>query len=196
MEEKQVTIGENTYALPEPFMVLATQNPIEQQGTYPLPEAQLDRFMFKLKIGYPTKEEELLIMERMAQTSRTIEIQPVITPQEIMAVRKVVDMVYMDAKIKDYIVDLIMATREPAQYKLDLADFIEFGASPRATISLGIAAKAYAFMQGRGYVVPNDIKAIGPDILRHRIIITYEAEAEELKVEDIIEKIFDGVEVP
>jgi len=196
MEEKQVTIGEHTYPLPEPFMVLATQNPIEQQGTYPLPEAQLDRFMLKLKIGYPTKEEEKLIMERMAQTSRSTSIQPVITLQEIMAVRRVVDMVYMDDKIKDYIVNLIMATREPAKYNLEIADFIEFGASPRATISLAIAAKAYAFMQGRGYVVPNDIKAIGPDILRHRIIITYEAEAEELKVEDIIQKIFDGVEVP
>ncbi len=196
MEEKQVTIGDNTYPLPEPFMVLATQNPLEQQGTYPLPEAQLDRFMFKLKIGYPTREEEMLIMERMAQTSRSTQIQPVITPQEIMEVRKVVDMVYMDAKIRDYIVNLIMATREPAKYNLEIADLIEFGASPRATISLAIAAKAYAFMQGRGYVVPNDIKAIGPDILRHRIIITYEAEAEELKVEDIIQKIFDGVEVP
>jgi MoxR-like ATPase len=196
MEEKQVTIGENTYPLPEPFMVLATQNPIEQQGTYPLPEAQLDRFMLKLKIGYPTMEEEMLIMERMAQTSRTNTIQPVITPQEIMEARRVVDMVYMDPKIKDYIVNLIMATREPEKYDLEISDFIEFGASPRATISLAIAAKAYAFLQGRGYVVPNDIKAIGPDILRHRIIITYEAEAEELKVEDIIQKIFDGVEVP
>ena len=196
MEEKQVTIGDHTYPLEEPFMVLATQNPIEQQGTYPLPEAQLDRFMLKLKIGYPTKDEELLIMEKMAQTSRSMTIQPVITPREIMMVRKVVDMVYMDPKIKDYIVNLIMATREPAKYNLEIADFIEYGASPRATISLGIAAKAYAFMQGRGYVVPNDIKAIGPDILRHRIIITYEAEAEELKVEDIIQMIFDGVEVP
>ncbi|NLY74479.1 MAG: MoxR family ATPase [Firmicutes bacterium] len=196
MEEKQVTIGDHTYPLEEPFMVLATQNPIEQQGTYPLPEAQLDRFMLKLKIGYPTKDEELLIMEKMAQTSRSMTIQPVITPREIMTVRKVVDMVYMDPKIKDYIVNLIMATREPAKYNLEIVDFIEYGASPRATISLGIAAKAYAFMQGRGYVVPNDIKAIGPDVLRHRIIITYEAEAEELKVEDIIQMIFDGVEVP
>lgn len=196
MEEKQVTIGDHTYPLEEPFMVLATQNPIEQQGTYPLPEAQLDRFMLKLKIGYPTKDEELLIMEKMAQTSRSMTIQPVITPREIMMVRKVVDMVYMDPKIKDYIVNLILATREPAKYNLEIVDFIEYGASPRATISLGIAAKAYAFMQGRGYVVPNDIKAIGPDILRHRIIITYEAEAEELKVEDIIQMIFDGVEVP
>ncbi|MCL6589024.1 MAG: MoxR family ATPase [Firmicutes bacterium] len=196
MEERQVTIGDQTYPLPEPFMVLATQNPIEQQGTYPLPEAQLDRFMLKLKIGYPTKEDELLIMERMAQTSRTMDIQPVITPAEIMKVRKVVDQIYMDAKIKDYIVNLVMATREPAKYKLDIDGYIEFGASPRATINLAIAAKAYAFVQGRGYVVPNDIKIIGPDILRHRIIITYEAEANEVTVEDIIARIFDGVEVP
>lgn len=196
MEEKQVTIGENTYRLEEPFMVLATQNPIEQQGTYPLPEAQLDRFMLKLKISYPNKDEELQIMERMAQTSRIMDIEPVITPQEIMKVRKVVDQIYMDSKIKDYIVNLVMATREPANYNLEIADYIEYGASPRATINLAIAAKAYAFMQGRGYVVPNDIKTIGPDILRHRIIITYEAEADEVKVEDLIKKIFDEVEVP
>jgi len=196
MEEKQVTIGENTYRLEEPFMVLATQNPIEQQGTYPLPEAQLDRFMLKLKISYPSKDEELQIMERMAQTTRVMEIEPVITPQEIMKVRKVVDQIYMDSKIKDYIVNLVMATREPAKYNLEIADYIEYGASPRATINLAIAAKAYAYLQGRGYVVPNDIKTIGPDILRHRIIITYEAEADEVKVEDLIKKIFDEVEVP
>ena len=196
MEEKQVTIGEQTYKLEEPFMVLATQNPIEQQGTYPLPEAQLDRFMLKLKIGYPSKEEELVIMERMAQTSRSMDISPVISPQEIMKVRKVVDQIYMDPKIKDYILNIIMATREPAKYNLNIADYIEYGASPRATINLAIAAKAYAFMQGRGYVVPHDIKAIGPDILRHRIIISYEAEAEEITVDDLIAKIFDEIEVP
>jgi MoxR-like ATPase len=196
MEERQVTIGENTYPLDEPFMVLATQNPIEQQGTYPLPEAQLDRFMLKLKISYPNKEEELQIMERMAQTSRSITLQPVITPKEIMEVRKVVDQVYLDAKIKDYIVNLVIATREPAKYNLDIADYIEYGASPRATINLAIASKAYAFIQGRGYVVPNDIKTIGPDILRHRIIITYEAEANEVNVDDLIKKVFDEVEVP
>lgn len=196
MEERQVTIGENTYPLPQPFMVLATQNPIEQQGTYPLPEAQLDRFMLKLKVSYPTKEEELQIMERMAQTTRKHEITPIITPEEIMKVRLVVDQIYMDAKIKDYIVDLVVATREPAKYNLDIADYIEFGASPRATISLAIAAKAYAFIQGRGYVVPNDIKMIGPDILRHRIIITYEAEASEVTVDDIVKRVFDEVEVP
>jgi MoxR-like ATPase len=196
MEERQVTIGDSTYPLPQPFMVLATQNPLEQQGTYPLPEAQLDRFMLKLKVSYPTKEEELLIMERMAQTSRSMDITPVITPEEIMKVRLVVDQIYMDAKIKDYIVDLVIATREPAKYNLDIADYIEFGASPRATISLAIAAKAYAFIQGRGYVVPNDIKMIGPDILRHRIIVTYEAEASEVTVDDIIKRVFDEVEVP
>jgi MoxR-like ATPase len=196
MEEKQVTIGNSTYPLSEPFMVLATQNPIEQQGTYPLPEAQLDRFMLKLKIGYPTKEEELQIMERMAQTSRSMEIAPVITPEEILAVRQVVDQVYLDAKIKEYIVNLIGATRVPADYGLDLDGYIEYGASPRATISLALAAKAFAFMQGRGYVVPNDVKTIGPDVLRHRIIVTYEAEANEVSVEDLIKQIFDGVAVP
>jgi MoxR-like ATPase len=196
MEERQVTIGDNTYPLPQPFMVLATQNPLEQQGTYPLPEAQLDRFMLKLKVTYPSKEEELLIMERMAQTSRTMDITPVITPEEILRVRQVVDQIYMDAKIKNYIVDLVVATREPAKYNLDIADYIEFGASPRATISLAVAAKAYAFIQGRGYVVPNDIKMIGPDIMRHRIIITYEAEASEVTVDDIIKRVFDEVEVP
>ena len=196
MEERQVTIGDNTFPLPQPFMVLATQNPIEQQGTYPLPEAQLDRFMLKLKISYPSKAEELQIMERMAQTSRSMDITPVITPEEIMKVRHVVDQIYMDAKIKDYIVDLVVATREPEKYKLDIADYIEYGASPRATINLAIAAKAYAFIQGRGYVVPNDIKMIGPDILRHRIIITYEAEASEVTVDDLIKKVFDEVEVP
>ena len=196
MAERQVTIGDTTYPLPQPFMVLATQNPIEQQGTYPLPEAQLDRFMLKLKISYPTKDEELKIMERMAQTSNSIDTEPVITPQEILQVRKVVDQIYMDAKIKDYIVNLVVATREPAKYKLDIAEYIEFGASPRATICLAIAAKAYAFIQGRGYVVPNDIKMIGPDILRHRIIMSYEAEASEITVDDLIKKVFDEVEVP
>jgi MoxR-like ATPase len=196
MEEKQITIGDNTYHLAEPFMVLATQNPIEQQGTYPLPEAQLDRFMLKLKINYPTKEEELQIMERMAQTTRVMEIKPFITLAEITKVRQVVDQIYMDPKIKDYILNLISATREPAQFHLDLADYIEYGASPRATINLALAAKAYAFMQGRGYVVPHDVKTIAPAILRHRIIITYEAEAEDISVETLIAKILAEVEVP
>jgi MoxR-like ATPase len=196
MEERQVTIGDTTYPLDQPFMVLATQNPVEQQGTYPLPEAQLDRFMLKLKIGYPTKENELAIMERMAHTTKSTDIQPVISPSEILEVRKIVDQVYMDPKIKEYIVNLVMATREPAKYNLDIADYIEYGVSPRATINLAIASKAHAFMEGRGYVTPNDLKMVGPDVLRHRIIITYEAEASEVTVEELIQRIFDGVEVP
>ena len=196
MEEKQVTIGEETYPLAEPFMVLATQNPLEQQGTYPLPEAQLDRFMLKLKIGYPSKAEELLILEKTAHTSRKMEIEPVTTPEEILEVRQVVDQIYMDPKIKDYIVNIIHATRNPEEYNLEIGDYIECGASPRATINLAVAAKAYAFMQGRGYVVPNDIKTIGPEILRHRIIITYEAEADEVDADTIIKTIFDQIEVP
>ncbi len=196
MAERQVTIGDTTYPLDKPFMVLATQNPVEQQGTYPLPEAQLDRFMLKLKIGYPTKEDELLIMERMAHTSKSTDIEPVITPEEVLEVRKVVDKVYMDPKVKEYIVDLVCATREPEKYKLDITEYIQYGVSPRATINLTLAAKAYAFMQGRGYVTPNDLKIIGLDVLRHRIIITYEAEASEVTAEDIVQKIFDGVPVP
>lgn len=196
MEEKQVTLGGATFALPQPFMVLATQNPVEQQGTYALPEAQLDRFMLKLRLGYPSKDEEREILERMATTSRTAEVQPVITPEEILELRRVVDRVYLDPKIKDYIVDLIVATREPAQYQLEIADYIDFGASPRATISLTLAAKAYAFLHGRAYVVPNDVKSIGPDVLRHRIIVSFEAEANDLTVDEIIRKLFDGVEVP
>ena len=196
MEEHQVTIGDTSYPLPKPFMVLATQNPLEQQGTYPLPEAQLDRFMLKLKISYPTKAEELEIMEKMAQTSRSLALTPVITPAEILAVRQVVDQVYLDAKIKDYIVNLIAATRNPKEYGLAIAEYIEYGASPRATINLALAAKAYAFIQGRGYVVPNDLKTIGADILRHRLILTYEADASEITADNLIQQIFDGVEVP
>lgn len=196
MEEKQVTIGENTFPLGEPFMVLATQNPLEQQGTYPLPEAQLDRFMLKLKLGYPSKEEEIKIMEKMAYTGRTTEVRPTISLEDILKARGVVDQIYMDPKIKEYIVNIVMATRKPADYALDISPYIEYGASPRATISFALAAKAYAFIQRRGYVIPNDIKAIAHDILRHRIIITYEAEAEEITVEDLIDRILSGVEVP
>ncbi|MGE5558716.1 MAG: AAA family ATPase [Bacillota bacterium] len=196
MEEKQVTIGDETHRLPEPFMVLATQNPIEQKGTYPLPEAQLDRFMLKLKLDYPVREEELAIMERMARTTRDIELKPATAPEEIMDIRKTVDQVYMDGKIKDYIVDLVLATRKPSKYGLDLDSYVEYGASPRATICLAMAAKAHAFIRGRGFVVPNDVKSIGADVLRHRIIVSYEAEADELGVDDLIGKIFDGVEVP
>ncbi len=196
MQERQVTIGEQTFKLPEPFLVLATQNPIEQEGTYPLPEAQVDRFMLKLKIDYPSKTEEREIMERMAETGKVITTQPVITPQQILGARKVVNAVYMDEKIKNYIVDLVFATRDPQAYKIDAAGLIQYGASPRASIYLTVAAKAYAFLQGRGYVTPQDVKTIGMDVLRHRVIISYEAEAEEMTSEDVIKRIFDEVPVP
>ena len=196
MQERQVTIGEQTFKLPEPFLVLATQNPIEQEGTYPLPEAQVDRFMLKLSIQYPSKPEEREIMDRMAETGKQIVTQPVVTPEQILKARKVVDAVYMDEKIKNYIVDLVHATREPKTYNIDVGGLIQYGASPRATIYLAIAAKAYAFLQGRGYVTPQDVKTIGMDVLRHRVIVSYEAEAEEMASEDIIKRIFDEVPVP
>jgi len=196
MQERQVTIGDQTFKLPEPFLVLATQNPIEQEGTYPLPEAQVDRFMLKLSIQYPSKEEERQIMDRMAETGKQIVTQPVVTPDQILKARKVVDAVYMDEKIKNYIVDLVHATREPNEYKIDVARLIQYGASPRATIYLTLAAKAYAFLQGRGYVTPQDVKNIGMDVLRHRVIVSYEAEAEEMTSEDVIKRIFDEVPVP
>lgn len=195
MQERQVTIGDNTFPLAEPFLVLATQNPIEQEGTYPLPEAQVDRFMLKIKIGYPDKKEEKEIMERMAG-HEPAEVRPVISPEDIMKARKVVGEIYMDDKIKDYIVNLIYATRTPEEYKLDIKNFIAYGASPRASIYLNIASKAHAFVRGRGYVTPEDIKAIGMDVLRHRVIVTYEAEAEEMTSEDIVKKVFDEIEVP
>jgi MoxR-like ATPase len=196
MQERQVTIGDQTFPLPEPFLVLATQNPIEQEGTYPLPEAQVDRFMLKLSIGYPTKDEERQIMERMAATAKAPTVTPVITPAQILQARRVVDSVYMDEKIKNYIVDLVFATRDPQSYQIDLAGLIQYGASPRATIYLALAAKAYAFLQGRGYVTPQDVKTIGLDVLRHRVILSYEAEAEDLTSEKIIKRIFDEVPVP
>jgi MoxR-like ATPase len=196
MQERQVTIGEQTFKLPEPFLGLATQNPIEQEGTYPLPEAQVDRFMLKLSIQYPSKQEEREIMDRMAETGKQIITQPVVTPEQILKARKVVDAVYMDEKIKNYIVDLVHATREPNEYKIDVARLIQYGASPRATIYLTVAAKAYAFLQGRGYVTPQDVKTIGMDVLRHRVIVSYEAEAEEMTSEDVIKRIFDEVPVP
>ncbi len=196
MQERQVTIGEETFPLPTPFIVMATQNPIEQEGTYPLPEAQVDRFMLKIKVGYPTRDEERAIMDRMSH-GIVPEVQSVVTPTQILDARKVVDEVYMDEKIKDYIVDVIFATREPGKYGLqDMSRFIEYGASPRASIALSSAAKAHAFLRHRGYVTPEDIKSIGPDILRHRVVVTYEAEAEELTSEDVVRKIFDTVEVP
>jgi MoxR-like ATPase len=196
MQERQVTIGEQTFKLPEPFLVLATQNPIEQEGTYPLPEAQVDRFMLKLSIQYPSKQEEREIMDRMAETGKQFITNPVVTPDQILKARKVVDSVYMDEKIKNYIVDLVLATRDPKAYQIDMAGLIQYGASPRATIYLAIAAKAYAFLQGRGYVTPQDVKTIGLDVLRHRLIVSYEAEAEELTSEAIIKRIFDEVPVP
>jgi len=196
MQERQVTIGDQTFKLPEPFLVLATQNPIEQEGTYPLPEAQLDRFMLKLSIGYPSKTEEREIMDRMAQTGKQLSVQPVVTPAQILTARKTVDSVYMDDKIKNYIVDLVFATRDPQAYKIEIADLIQYGASPRATIYLALAAKAYAFLQGRGYVTPQDVKTIGMDVLRHRVIVSYEAEAEDLTSESVIKRIFDEVPVP
>jgi len=197
MQERQITIGETTLKLDEPFLVLATQNPIEQEGTYPLPEAQVDRFMLKLKITYPSKDEELKILKRMAFTDQKLQARAVIQPQDITRAREVVDEVYMDEKIEGYIVNIVEATRHPEHYRLDdLKDLIQYGASPRATINLVLAAKAHAFLQGRGYVTPQDIKSIGLDVLRHRIIVTYEAEAEEKTSEDIVKKIFEEVEVP
>lgn len=196
MQEKQVTISDETFKLEEPFLVLATQNPIEQEGTYPLPEAQVDRFMLKLSINYPSKTEEREILERMAFTNTSTNINEIILPEDIKRLRSVVDQIYIDDKIKDYIVDLVFASREPRKYNLELDKFIEYGASPRATIYLTIASKAYAFLKGRGYVTPQDVKSIGMDVLRHRIIITYEAEAEEMTSEKVIQTIFDNIEVP
>ncbi|MCP4703067.1 MAG: AAA domain-containing protein [candidate division Zixibacteria bacterium] len=196
MQERQVTIGDTTYPLEEPFLVLATQNPIEQEGTYPLPEAQVDRFMLKLKITYPTPAEERIIMDRMT-TGETLKVERVITAQDIIKARKVVADIYVDEKVKEYILNLIHATREPEKYGLgELKDLIAYGASPRGTIYLNLAAKAHAFLKGRGYITPEDIKAIGTDILRHRVLITYEAEAEEMTSDDIVQKIFDAIEVP
>jgi MoxR-like ATPase len=196
MQEGQVTIGDASFPLPQPFLVLATQNPLEQEGTYPLPEAQVDRFMLKLKITYPSRAEELQILERMAHTQSHTEIKPVATTADILEARRVVDAMYLDDKVKQYIVDLVFATREPQTYKLDIGAYIEYGASPRATIYLALAAKAYAFLRGRGYVTPQDVKSIGMDVLRHRVLVTYEAEAEEITAEDLIQRIFDHLPVP
>ena len=196
MQERQITIGETTFKLDEPFLVLATQNPIEQEGTYPLPEAQIDRFMLMLKIGYPSPAEERQIMERNTGAELP-NVEKVISPEDIIKARKVVRSIYIDDKIKEYIINIIFATREPAKYGLaEVKDLIAFGASPRATICLNLAAKAHAFLKGRGYVTPEDIKAIGHDILRHRVLITYEAEAEEINSDAIVTKIFDTIEVP
>ncbi|HUT79089.1 MAG TPA: MoxR family ATPase [Polyangia bacterium] len=196
MQERQVTIGDETFPLPDPFIVMATQNPIEQEGTYPLPEAQVDRFMLKVKVGYPTREEERAIMDRMSGGPIPA-INKVITPERILDARKVVSEVYLDEKIKDYIIDIVLATREPGRVGLaEMERFIEYGASPRASIALNQAARAHAFLRHRGFVTPEDVKSIGPDVLRHRVIPTYEAEAEELTSEDVVRRIFDTVEVP
>ncbi len=196
MMERQVTIGENTFPLDDPFLVLATQNPIEQEGTYPLPEAQVDRFMLKLSVGYPNKEEELEIMRRMAGREAA-KVEAVVKPQDIISARKLVNEVYIDEKVERYIIDIVFATRSPEEYDLaDLKDLIAFGASPRASINLHQAAKAHAFLRRRGYVTPEDVRAIGMDVLRHRVLITYEAEAEELRAEDIVRKVLNKIEVP
>jgi len=196
MQERQVTIGEQCYLLDEPFLVMATQNPIEQAGTYPLPEAQVDRFFFKVKVTYPSRPDEHEILRRMATTSPLLEVAPVIGPADILNLRRLLDEVFVDEKIDDYILNLVNATREPAAYGLDLADLIRYGASPRATIFLAMAARGHALLSGRGYVVPEDVKAIAMDVLRHRVIITYEAQAEDKTAEDILNQIFDTVEVP
>ncbi|MCB9078349.1 MAG: MoxR family ATPase [Anaerolineaceae bacterium] len=196
MQERQVTISNETYLLPEPFLVLATQNPIEQEGTYPLPEAQVDRFMLKVIVGYPTRGEERVIMDRMTGADLP-QVRPITTPEELLHARDVVRQIYVDEKIKDYVLDLIFATRYPAQSGLaDLQPLLNFGASPRATIYLIMAARAHAFLKGRGFVTPEDIKQIAPDILRHRIVISYEAEAEEITSADIVQRILDQIEVP
>jgi len=196
MQEKQVTIGLNTFALEEPFLVLATQNPIEQEGTYPLPEAQVDRFMLKLEVTYPSKAEEKEILERIALQGE-VTVNPVLSPNDIFKLRESLKQVYVDEKVKDYILDIIFATREPEKYKLDdIKPLIAYGASPRGTIMLTKAAQAHAFIQGRGYVTPEDVKQIGYDVLRHRILVTYEAEAEEITSETIISKIFSEIPTP
>ena len=196
MQERHVTLGDETYRLPEPFLVMATQNPIEQEGTYPLPEAQVDRFMLKVIVGYPSKEEEKQII-RMNNSGEFPKANKVVEPEDIIKARKVVREVYMDEKIERYIVDIVYATRTPADYGLsDLAGFISYGASPRASISLSMTAKAYAFIKRRGYVIPEDVRAVCPEVLRHRIGLTYEAEAENVVTENIIERIINAVIVP
>lgn len=196
MQERQVTIGDQTFKLEDPFLVLATQNPIEQEGTYSLPEAQVDRFMLKLKIGYPSREEERQILDLMARTTGLPIASAVVSAADILKAREVINDLYCDDKVKDYIVDVVCATRNPETYKIRVKEFIEMGASPRATIALTLAAKAHAFLRGRGYVTPQDVKSIGMDVLRHRITLTYEAEAEEKTTEDIVQKIFDELPVP
>ncbi len=196
MQERQVTIGDQTYKLADPFLVLATQNPLEQEGTYQLPEAQLDRFMLKLNVGYPTKAEERQILDLMASSTAIPQVNAVIDPAEILSAREIVNQIYIDDRVRDYIVDIVWATREPKSYHLDLEGLIRYGASPRATINLTRAARAHAFLQGRGYATPQAVKSIGADVLRHRLIVSYEAEAESITAENLIDRIFAGLPVP
>jgi MoxR-like ATPase len=196
MQERQVTLGDETYALPDVFLVLATQNPIEQEGTYPLPEAQVDRFMLKIVIGYPNRTEELAIQESMGTSEPNFTVNPVVTTEDILQARHVVNSIYLDQKVREYIVDLVLATRDPKAYGLDLGGYVQYGASPRATINLTLAAKAFAFLQGRGYVTPHDVKNLAMDVLRHRVSVSYEAEAENLTSEDIVKNILDTLPVP
>lgn len=197
MQERQVTIGDTTFPLEAPFLVLATQNPIEQEGTYPLPEAQVDRFMMKIKVGYPTREEELEIMRRMARTGDKVAVKPVVSPAQILSARAVLNDLYMDERVEQYIVDLVVATREPEKVGLGtLKPLIEYGASPRATINLNLAGRAHAFLQHRAYVTPEDIRSVAMDVMRHRVAVTYEAEAEEITSEEIVQRFLDSVEVP
>jgi MoxR-like ATPase len=196
MQERQVTLGENTYTLPDPFLVMATQNPVEQEGTYPLPEAQVDRFMLKIVVTYPSRTEERGILDSMATTSPNLNVQPVVGPEQILKAREVVNSIYVDEKVRDYIVDLVIATRDPKAYRLDFPGWIQYGASPRATIALTLAARALAFLNGRAYVTPQDVKDVAHDVLQHRVIVTYEAEAENLTSRDIVQKILDALRVP
>jgi MoxR-like ATPase len=196
MQERQVTIGEQSYPLPDPFLVLATQNPLEQEGTYQLPEAQLDRFILKLNVDYPSKTEERQILDLMGTSAPNFSVQGVATPEMIIRSRDVVNRIFIDDRVKDYIVDLIWATRRPGDYQLGMDGLVRYGASPRATIYLTLAARAHAFIEGRGYVTPHDVKSVGPDVLRHRIIVSYEAEAEEVTSDTIVQRIFAGLPVP
>jgi MoxR-like ATPase len=196
MQERQVTIGDKTYPLPSPFIVMATQNPIEQEGTYPLPEAQVDRFMLMCKVGYPSRDDERKIMDRMTGMT-PLKAEPAVTPTELLEARRTIGQIYVADKVKDYIVDVVFATRDPSKHGLkDLAPLIEFGASPRASIALNLAARAHAFLRHRGYVTPEDVKAVGPDVLRHRVVLTYEADAEEVTSEQVVRRVFEVVEVP
>ena len=196
MQERQVTIGSETFTLDDPFLVMATQNPVEQEGTYPLPEAQTDRFMLKVVVDYPNRNEELQILRRMSKTSISWELQPVTSPADIQAARELIDEIHVDEKVEHYIVDIVMATRSPESYGLDLEQMIQFGASPRATINLTLAAKANAFLAGRGYVTPSDVRDIALDVLRHRVVITYEAEAEDRTAESIVTEILERIPMP